>query len=67
MYVKKIIKRWHCNVCVRLHVKCFWITGPDWNRGEEDGGVGIEGIVVRKLKNRFVMVSADLLLNLNFY
>ncbi|XP_060588647.1 uncharacterized protein LOC132744058 [Ruditapes philippinarum] len=39
-----------------IEVGCCVIRGTDWNRGDEDGGSGTVGVVVRKLTDRYVMV-----------
>ena len=35
----------------------FLPSGIDWNRGEEDGGSGTLGVVVRKHAQKWVTVS----------
>lgn len=40
-----------------LHWAMFIYQGPDWDRGDEDGGRGTVGVVVRKLRDRYVTVK----------
>lgn len=35
----------------------FYFTGPNWNRGDEDGGPETTGTVIRKHRNNKVSVS----------
>lgn len=39
-----------------IEVGCAVVRGPDWDRGDEDGGPNTVGVVVRKLRNRYVKV-----------
>lgn len=39
-----------------IEVGCSVVRGPDWDRGDEDGGRGTVGVVVRKLRDRYVTV-----------
>ncbi|KAL4227256.1 hypothetical protein ACF0H5_012702 [Mactra antiquata] len=39
-----------------IDIGCTVTRGADWERGDEDGGLGTTGIVVRKLRGRCVQV-----------
>ncbi|KAK3611080.1 hypothetical protein CHS0354_030037 [Potamilus streckersoni] len=40
----------------QIEIGCFVARGPEWSRGDEDGGEGTHGMVLRKLPDRKVMV-----------
>lgn len=39
-----------------IEIGCCVTRGADWERGEEDGGPGTVGVVVRKMRERYVQV-----------